>query len=84
MPDDLILFSEDGAHWLPPRDWLAWLHRNHPERFRDETTPQPPAPLDPIAEGKTWRAGRAQGVLARTSPLAAERAARKRNERSPQ
>ena len=52
---------------------------NHPERIVDASPPAPDA-KDPHdadraerAEAKQWRAGRAQGVLARTSPVANER-----------
>lgn len=74
MPDDILLFSEDGETWLTPRDWLRMMHRAHPESFRDATAlPDPAALVSEREEAKQWRAGRGQGVLARTSPLMAER-----------
>lgn len=82
--DDLLLYSEDGARWLLPSNWLLMMYREHRERFGLSTdlpeAKEPELEEDPEAEekraraeGKTWRAGRKQGLLARTSPLRAER-----------
>jgi len=52
---------------------------NHPERLRDALSEAPAAPTSDLrdardrVEAKQWRAGRGQGILARTSPLANER-----------
>jgi hypothetical protein len=68
----------EGAEiWLRPEEWIPWVMARHPEWIRVACA-EPPRELDPVAEGKTWRGGRAQGVLARTSPLAAERARNRR------
>lgn len=64
---------ENGQLWLTPAEWIAWNWKHHPERFRPAQRIQPQE-MDPRKEAKQWRAGRAQGVLSRASPLAAERA----------
>lgn len=75
MTDGTLLMSEDGGHtWMEPGPWLLWVMRNEPWRIKDQTK-EAEAP-DPRAEARQFRAGRAQGLLARTSPLRAERARR--------
>jgi hypothetical protein len=73
--DDLILFSEDGVTWLRYRAWLALIYSTHPERLRDSPDGAAGAAIAVTdrEEAKQWRAGRRQGLLGRTSPLASER-----------
>jgi hypothetical protein len=68
----------DGTLWLSPTEWLYWVYSRHPERIYDRVTAAPAltgAELErwEKEDAKHWRAGRAQGVLARTSPLMNER-----------
>jgi hypothetical protein len=75
MTDGTLMMSEDGGHhWMTPDVWLLWVMKNEPWRIKDQT--KEPEPADPRAEARQFRAGRAQGLLARTSPLRAERARR--------
>lgn len=61
----------DGTLWLWPDEWILWLWANHPDRLFDAATPG--SCVSERQEAKQWRAGRGQGILARTSPLRAER-----------
>lgn len=68
----------DGTLWLTPEEWLPWVYANHPEWVRDWPLRLPARSAEDQAkwereDARHWRAGRAQGVLARTSPLNAER-----------
>jgi hypothetical protein len=70
-------YDKEGM-WLRPSEWIPWVMKTHPEWLRDPDgkVHKTDLHLAERAEAKTWRAGRAQGLLARTSPLRAERARR--------
>jgi hypothetical protein len=68
----------DSSLWLTWDEWKLWVYAAHPEWVRDWPLPAPVrtgAELEAFekADAKHWRAGRAQGLLAVTSPLNAER-----------
>jgi hypothetical protein len=64
--------------WLKPSEWILWVMANRPERIAsaEERRVLAAAPIDPRVDAQQWRAGTAQGLLKRTSPLRGELSAK--------